>query len=49
MAAGSLDHLFSTLDISQSQWDGIADSYLQVDSINKAFESECAFLLSLSH
>lgn len=40
MVTGSLDQLFSTLDISDNQWEGIADRHLHVESINKAFESE---------
>lgn len=43
MVPDSLDHLFSTLDISDNQWEGISDRHLHVEPINKAFESELLY------
>lgn len=40
MASDVLAPLFSTLSIDGNQWDEIADDYLKVELINKAFESK---------
>lgn len=40
MASDALAPQFSTLSIQANEWDEIADDYLKVESINKAFESK---------